>query len=362
LILKIIMWFPLLGLRIAILNEKATMQNVKRRKFMKNKKVLLANSLLLIALYLFVIIPIKANELFKLQGVITGNVSLLLSGGASVLVLGGIALLYCKLTKRKFVPVMTFKKISIRQVVLVFFVAIGTYIFAVGVNSISMQLFPVAIKDSQAISKLLTSSSTLLGLIVVVLIPAFFEEVFFRGVLLDAYEGVNKKLKYFILTLIFATFHGNVMQIVYVMFLGLILLKVREYTGSLLGSITLHAVNNAISFTLSKVAMFFVNLQEAGIKSGAIDPKKAVTTTDAVNVSLPQALLTAIIFFLIGGSILYINLRKLKEYKEEKEGLEFTEEEPAAIKDRNLINVGKYQYIPLGIYFVAITVLVVLRY
>jgi membrane protease YdiL (CAAX protease family) len=356
------MWFPLLGLRIVILNKKAIMQNVKRSKFMKNKKILLANSLLLIALYFFVIIPIKASELFKLQGVITGNVSLLLSGGASVLVLGGISLLYCKLTKRNFISVMALKKISIRQAVLVIFVAIGTYIFAVGVNSISMQLFPVAVKDSQAISKLLTSSSTLLGLIIVVLIPAFFEEIFFRGVLLDAYEGVNKKLKYFILTLIFATFHGNVMQIVYVMFLGIILLKVREYTGSLLGSITLHAVNNAISFSLSKVAMYFVKLQEAGIKSSAIDPKKAVTTTVAMNVSLPQAILTAIIFFLIGGSILYINLRKLKKYKEEKEALEFIEEKAVEIKDRNLVNEGKYQYIPLGVYLVAITVLVVLRY
>lgn len=329
---------------------------------MKNKKILVANSLLLLALSLFVLIPILANELFKLQGSISGNVSLLLSGGASVLALGGISLLYCKLTKRSFVRVMELKKISMKQVTLIMLVAIGTYIFAVGVNSISMKLFPVVIKDSQAISKLLTSSSTLLGLIVVVLIPAFFEELFFRGVLLDAYEGVNRKLKYFLLTLVFATFHGNVMQIIYVMFLGLILLKVREYTGSLLGSMILHAVNNAISFTLSKVAMYYMKVQEAGIKSGAVDPKKAVTTTDAMNVSLQATLLTAAMLFLIGGSILYINLRKLKKYKEEKEGLEFIEEEPKVVKEQNLINVGKKQYIPLVIYFVSITILVVFSY
>lgn len=348
---------------------------------MKNKRVLLANSLLVLALSLFTLIPILANDLFKLKGIISANVSLLLSGGASILVLGGISLLYCKLTKRNFALVMTLKKISIRQAVLVVFVAIGTYIFAVGVNSISMQLFPVTIKDSQAISKLLSSSSTLLGLIVVVLIPAFFEEVFFRGVLLDSYEGVNKKLKYFILTLIFATFHGNVMQIIYVMFLGLILLKVREYTGSLLGSMTLHVVNNAISFTLSKVSMYYMKVVDAGIKSSAIDSKKVASTTDAIKVSLPQALLTASILFLIGGAILYINLRKLKEYKEEEQGLEFIEEEHVVINGQKVIkedlikedklvngenikniNADKKQYIPLIIYFVAITTLVVLSY
>jgi membrane protease YdiL (CAAX protease family) len=339
---------------------------------MKNKKILLANSLLVLALSLFVLIPILANHLFKLKGIISGNVSLLLSGGASVIGLGGISLLYCKITKRSFKKVMVLKKISMKQVFLIMLLSLGTYIFAVGINSISMQLFPVVIKDSKAITKLLTSSSTLLGLIVVVFIPAFFEEVFFRGVLLDAYEGVNKKLKYFMLTLIFATFHGNVMQIIYVMFLGLVLLKVREYTGSLLGSMTLHAVNNAISFALSKVAMYYTKVVDAGIKSGAIDSKKVASTTDAMKVSLPQALLTASIFFLIGGAILYINLRKLKEYKEEKQGLEFIEEENMIKEDKLVngenirseqnINVDKKQYVPLVIYFVAITTLVVLSY
>ena len=253
---------------------------------MKNKKILLANSLLLLALLLFVSVPLLASILFKLHDPISGNISLILSGGTSVIALGGIALLYCRITKRKFTKVMVIKKISIKQVTLTIFVTIGTYIFAVGVNSLSMKLFPIAIKDSIAISNLLNSSSLLLGLLVVVLVPAFFEEVFFRGIFLDAYEGINTKLKYIILIAIFATFHGNVMQIIYVLFLGFILLKVREYTGSLLGSMTLHAANNAISFILSKVAMSYMKVVDTGIDNGVIDPAKAATTADAMNVSL----------------------------------------------------------------------------
>ena len=327
---------------------------------MENKKILLANSLLLLALSLFVLIPIIANMLFKLDGAISGDISLLLSGGASVVALGGISLLYCKLTKRNFKKVMVIKKISIKQLTLIMFVAVGTYIFAVGVNSISMQLFPVAIKDGMAISKLLSSSSTLLGLIVVVFVPAFFEEVFFRGIFLDAYEGINQKIKYLVITTIFATFHGNVMQIIYVMFLGFILLKVREYTGTLVGSMTLHATNNAISFIISKIAMNYMKLVDTGIKNGVIDASKAATTADAMSVSFPVALLRASIFFLIGGAILYINLRNLKEYKEEKDGLELIEENRA--RDEEIINIDKKQYIPLVIYFVSMIVIVVLRY
>ena len=328
---------------------------------MKDKKILLANSLLLAALLLFVSIPFIAIMLFKLDGSISGDTSLLLSGGASIVALGGIALLYCRITKRKFNKVMVIKKISAKQVTLIMSVAVGTYIFAVGVNSISMKLFPIAIKDGMVMSKLLSSSSTLLGLVVVILIPAFFEEVFFRGIFLDAYEGMNKKLKYFIITTIFATFHGNIMQIIYVMFLGLILLKVREYTGSLVGSMTLHAANNAISFIISKVAMKLMNI---GIKNGTVDPAQAAATND---VSFTVAILRASIFFLIGGAILFINLRILKEYKEEKDGLELIEkedniEEIYIVKTEKTIDVDKKQYVPLAIYFVIMTIIVVSKY
>ncbi|MGV8981304.1 CPBP family intramembrane glutamic endopeptidase [Clostridium sp.] len=336
---------------------------------MKNKKILLANSLLVLALLLFVSMPYLAIKILKLKTPISGNVSLLLSGGASIIVLGGIALLYCRITERRFTKVMVIKKISIKQVMLIMMLSIGTYIFAVGINSLSMKLFPIAIKDSVAISSLLNSSSTLLGLFVVILVPAFFEEVFFRGILLDAYEGINKKLKYFIIIAIFATFHGNVMQIIYVLFLGYILLKVREYTGSLLGSMTLHATNNAISFIISKVALNYMKLVDTGIDNGVIDPAKTATSAETMNVSLSATLLGASIAFLIGGAILFIYLRKLREYKKEKddleyieEDLEYIEEDKYIVRDEKNIHIDKVQYIPLAIYFVSITVLVVLRY
>jgi len=327
---------------------------------MKSKKILLANILLLVALMLFILAPSLANIIFKLQGSISGNISLLLSGGTTVITLGGVALLYCRIIKRPFNKVMVIKKISIKQVFLTVSVAVGTYIFAVGVNSVSMKLFPIAIKDGMQITKLLNSSSLLLGLLVVVLLPAFFEEVFFRGIFLDAYEGVNKKMKYFIITSIFATFHGNVMQIIYVMFLGFILLKVREYTGSIVGSMTLHAANNAISFLISKLAMNYASVINTGTKNGVIDPTQAAATAEAMNASFLVVLLRASIFFLIGGAILYKNLRKLKEYKEEKVVLESFERKHL-IRDESIRNTI-VQYIPLIIYFVSMTVLVVSRY
>ena len=44
---------------------------------MKNKKILLANSLLVLALLLFILVPNIANKLLGLNGHISGNISLL---------------------------------------------------------------------------------------------------------------------------------------------------------------------------------------------------------------------------------------------------------------------------------------------
>ncbi|MBU3176017.1 CPBP family intramembrane metalloprotease [Clostridium estertheticum] len=335
---------------------------------MKNKKILLANSLLVLALLLFILVPFWAIKIFKLVRPISENVSLLLSGSASVIVFGGIALLYCLITKRKFKNVMVIKKISIKQLYLTIFVSFGTYIFAIGINSITMKLFPVVIKDSTQISNLLSGSTTLLGLLVVVLLPAFFEEIFFRGIFLDAYDGVNKKIKYFIITAIFAAFHGNVMQIMYVMFLGFILLMVREYTGSIVGSMTLHAANNAISFILSKV---LVNYMNNGIESSALK------SAQEANISIASVLLQASIFFLIGGAIIYTNLRKLKEYKESEGRAKVINQEETNKYLKNVVReeymviggekssrkvAGLTKYIPLVIYFVSMVVIVVNKY
>ncbi|MGH4121057.1 CPBP family intramembrane glutamic endopeptidase [Clostridium sp.] len=317
---------------------------------MKNKKIILANILLLAALSLFILIPIMASVIFGLNGEIDGNTSLIISGAASILALGGISLLYCKITKRSFKNVMVIKKISLKQVITILFATVGTYIFAIGINMISMKLFKVVAEDSKVITDLLSNSSTLVGLVVVVLIPAFFEEIFFRGVFLDAYEGMNIKLKYFIITAIFASFHGNVMQIIYVMFLGLVLLKIREYTGSILGSMLLHGVNNAISFSLSKVAMAYTKLME----KGGLDPVKEKAKADAANIGLTTTLVASFVLFLAGGTILFLSLMKLKEIKEEKEGLELVKEED--------VYISKKQFIPLAIYFVVMTLLVVSSY
>ena len=336
---------------------------------MKNKKILLANCLLLLALLLFIQVPVWAIKIFELVRPISENVSLFLSGGASVIVFGGIALLYCIITKRKFKNVMVIKKISIKQIYLTIFVAFGTYIFAMGINSISFKLFPFAIKDGTQISNLLSGSTMLLGLLVVVLLPAFFEEIFFRGIFLDAYDGVNKKIKYFIITSIFAAFHGNVMQIIYVMFLGFILLMVREYTGSIVGSMTLHAANNAISFILSKVLM---NYMRSGIDSSALK------SAQEANVSIASVLLQASILFLMGGAIIYINLRKLKEYKDTDSRTKSVEQEENNDHLKYVVRDGNYmatygeirdgkasnltKYIPLAIYFVSMVVIVVNKY
>jgi len=121
------------------------------------------------------------------------------------------------------------------------------------------------------------------------------------------------------------------------------------------------------------VALNYMKVVDTGIDNGVMDPAKAVAAADVANVSLSVALIRSSIAFLIGGAILYINLKKLKEYKEEKEGLEHSEEQDSErleyskgpkyeLRDEKTTPMDMKHYIPLIIYFVSITILVVLRY
>lgn len=104
------------------------------------------------------------------------------------------------------------------------------------------------------------------------------------------------------------------------------------------------------------------------MEKGGIYPVQEEAKADAMNLSLTATLFGAFVLFLVGGTILFLSLIKLKEIKEEKEGLELVKEDYLEIGETYIeikeegINTDKKQYIPLAIYFVLMTLLVVSSY
>ena len=93
--------------------------------------------------------------------------------------------------------------------------------------------------------------------VLVVLIGPIVEEVFFRGF---AYSALKKRCgvrKAMVLTaVIFAALHANLFGFLPIMLLGFLLAFVYEKTGSLISSITIHALHNGLMLGLSFLGRF----------------------------------------------------------------------------------------------------------
>lgn len=86
-----------------------------------------------------------------------------------------------------------------------------------------------------------------LALILMALLPAIFEELVFRGILLNGLrKGLSDISALFISALMFALMHGSIQQLVYPFALGLVLGWLAMRTGSTFTSMLVHFLNNAI--------------------------------------------------------------------------------------------------------------------
>lgn len=77
------------------------------------------------------------------------------------------------------------------------------------------------------------------------LVPAFFEELFFRGFLVERFSRFGKLRAILISSLVFSLAHLNAGQIFYTFILGLFLGYMAFESGSIWGCIALHFFNNA---------------------------------------------------------------------------------------------------------------------
>ncbi len=95
----------------------------------------------------------------------------------------------------------------------------------------------------------------LIILVVVALIPAIAEELFFRGALLQIFQKMNVKgmhLNVFLQALVFGLIHMNATQMLPIIAIGMLLGYLAIYSKSIIYGIVLHFLNNGMA-----VAMVF---------------------------------------------------------------------------------------------------------
>ena len=132
----------------------------------------------------------------------------------------------------------------------------------------------------------------------IALVPAVFEELLFRGLILPAFEQSSRRAAIFVSALLFSLLHNNIISFPVHTILGSVLASLVLYTGSLYASIVYHAVHNG--------TILIVNL----ISTQGVVQKEAADVSIASGAEMLSLLPTLLFFFILWRTLLrytYVN-------------------------------------------------------
>lgn len=163
---------------------------------------------------------------------------------------------YKKIHIKNIVPVKCDYKYYIIAVLMIF-----GLLFSLGwVNDISVmffKLFGYEQREATSYFPNLSGAHIIPALLVMAVLPAIMEELLFRGLILNCTEnGVGTVRTVFIVGFCFSLFHGSPEQTVYQFISGCAFALVALRSGSIIPSVLMHFVNNALLVILTACSCF----------------------------------------------------------------------------------------------------------
>lgn len=163
------------------------------------------------------------------------------------------ALIYIINRKKHIKKILRFNKLNI-----VTFIALTFFTYTMlpvmsFINMVSMMF--VKNKISSTVTEIVGKESLILGIFAVAVIPAFVEEILFRGILYNTHRKISIKKALLLNGLLFGLLHGNFNQFAYAFFMGIVFSLVVEATDTVISTIWCHFLingNSIISAFLSK--------------------------------------------------------------------------------------------------------------
>ncbi len=143
-----------------------------------------------------------------------------------------------------------------------------------------------------------------LSIITVCVVPAFCEELLFRGVVLNSFRGLNKWIGIIVSGFLFMLMHGNPDQTVHQLLLGIILGYIAWETKNIWVTMLIHFFNNFIAITITFITQVSGNTGSS--ETGEI-------TSSAIAVTLITGIL-----FAVAGVVAIIYITKYIKKQSEK--------------------------------------------
>ena len=151
-----------------------------------------------------------------------------------------------------------FRKLGLKNYLIVILSSIGLSFFSSGLVNLLINKFPGYSKSSEAIA---SSTTSLLGIISVVVIIPIFEEVLFRGLIFNEFKKhLNVIIAIIFQGIIFAVAHGNMLQGIYAFILGVVIAIIYVKTQSIIASMLFHIMFNLFGSILTPIMSIIIGM------------------------------------------------------------------------------------------------------
>lgn len=164
-----------------------------------------------------------------------------------------LPLLFAYYIKTDFKKTFSLNKINLKQVLGGILMWMGGFVVINIITQITLHLFPQNIEAAQALTdSIIMKDKLLLNIIIVALMPAICEEIFFRGFVFTSFKG-QKSYKIAIIAsgILFGFMHMDFLRIIPTSILGMIFAYTVYKSGSIFIAMILHFINNGIAVLVS---------------------------------------------------------------------------------------------------------------
>ena len=213
----------------------------------------------------------------------------------------GLPLLFAYYIKSDFKKVFSFKLPSIRHMVASFCLWVGTYMGSMIITQIVLYIFPQNMEVVEGLNNVLLSEDNIfISLLIIAVMPAICEEVFFRGFILTSFRNNKKTIVGAVIGsgILFGLMHMDFIRIIPTSLLGISFAYVVCKSDSIITSMFMHFLNNGFALVVTYFASKFISVE----------------TQSTPSITLSQVIIyifISVIFLYIG--IRMFNIKKSKE-------------------------------------------------
>ena len=218
--------------------------------------VFIAAELIFSLILLYGVLPGAGIDVYHMSDALEN----LLNGMLSSSIFFGIGALYCLFKGKSFARLFPFEKIGGRMVVMLSVIGLAISLasnYAADLTTEVFSLFGLQNKGGEILSDD-SLPAVLLYYLTVAVLPAFAEEFAFRGVIMGSLRPYSDALALLVSSAAFALMHGNFVQIPFTFCCGLAFGFIAVKTNSLLPSIIIHFLNNALAVTADILSAYSV--------------------------------------------------------------------------------------------------------